>query len=167
MPASEQRCRYQSLWQADAEATSRSSGFQRVASPGNAASDDPGMSGLLPPAVTWSRPYSRYPAVPLPRLPVHCTDTAYLCSPYAMPISFAVDPDLISQHVHSKCASSFWYTIIPDSKDPMHMDHKLDSTADAIAASLRELIATGELEGGARLFERELDDRVGISLAPA
>ncbi|MEA3085161.1 GntR family transcriptional regulator [Paraburkholderia fungorum] len=46
------------------------------------------------------------------------------------------------------------------------MDHKLDSTADAIAVSLRELIAAGELEDGARLVERELADRFGVSRVP-
>jgi len=83
-----------------------------------------------------------------------------------MPISFAVDPDLISQQAHSKCAHPFWYTIIPNDRNSTHMDHKLDSTADAIAASLRELIATGELDDGARLVERELADRFGVSRVP-
>ncbi|MDI7047464.1 GntR family transcriptional regulator, partial [Escherichia coli] len=46
------------------------------------------------------------------------------------------------------------------------MDHKLDSTADAIAVSLRELIAAGDLEDGARLVERELADRFGVSRMP-
>lgn len=46
------------------------------------------------------------------------------------------------------------------------MDTRLDSTADAIAVSLRELIATGELEGGARLVERELAERFGVSRVP-
>jgi DNA-binding GntR family transcriptional regulator len=99
-------------------------------------------------------------------LPVHCTDTVYLCSPCVMPLSFAVEPKLNSQHTHFICARPIWYTIIPDDKDSTHMDHKLDSTADAIAVSLRELIAAGDLEDGARLVERELADRFGVSRVP-
>ena len=46
------------------------------------------------------------------------------------------------------------------------MEIKLDSTADAVAISLRELIAAGELGDGARLVERELADRFGVSRVP-
>ncbi len=45
-PASAQRCRYQSLWQAEREATRSSSGFQRARSPRNAGSDEPAMVGF-------------------------------------------------------------------------------------------------------------------------
>ncbi|MBN3726586.1 GntR family transcriptional regulator [Burkholderia sp. Ac-20379] len=46
------------------------------------------------------------------------------------------------------------------------METKLDSTADVIAASLRELINSGELASGARLVERDLAERFGISRIP-
>jgi DNA-binding GntR family transcriptional regulator len=46
------------------------------------------------------------------------------------------------------------------------MEARFDSTADAIAASLRELIANGELADGARLIERELADRFAVSRIP-
>ncbi|MEK6347673.1 MAG: GntR family transcriptional regulator [Burkholderia sp.] len=46
------------------------------------------------------------------------------------------------------------------------MEAKLDSTADVIAASLRELINSGELASGARLVERDLAERFGISRIP-
>src|SRR5271155_1323677 len=42
-PASEQRCKYQSLWQAERDATRSSSGFHRARSPRNAGSEEPGM----------------------------------------------------------------------------------------------------------------------------
>src|SRR6516162_8487971 len=41
IPASAARCRYQSLWQADNDATSSSSGFQRERSPRKAGSAEP------------------------------------------------------------------------------------------------------------------------------
>ncbi|MGF6771477.1 DNA-binding GntR family transcriptional regulator [Paraburkholderia sp. GAS199] len=46
------------------------------------------------------------------------------------------------------------------------MENRLDSTADAIAVSLRELIAAGDLQDGARLVERELAERFGVSRVP-
>lgn len=46
------------------------------------------------------------------------------------------------------------------------MEARLDSTADLIAASLRELINSGELASGARLVERDLAERFGISRIP-
>ncbi|MGU7778797.1 GntR family transcriptional regulator [Burkholderia sp. PU8-34] len=46
------------------------------------------------------------------------------------------------------------------------METKLDSTADAVAASLRDMIVNGELAGGERLVERDLADRFGISRIP-
>ena len=46
------------------------------------------------------------------------------------------------------------------------MEAKLDSTADAVAASLRDMIINGELEAGERLVERDLADRFGISRIP-
>lgn len=46
------------------------------------------------------------------------------------------------------------------------METKPDSTAEAIAASLRKLIATGELSDGARLVERELAERFAVSRIP-
>jgi DNA-binding GntR family transcriptional regulator len=48
----------------------------------------------------------------------------------------------------------------------MKMERKLDSTADAVAASLRKLIAIGEMTDGARLVERELADRFSVSRIP-
>ena len=48
--ASEHKCRYQSLWHADNEATNNSSGFQRVASPRKFGSDDPAIVGFWAPA---------------------------------------------------------------------------------------------------------------------
>ena len=55
-PAAEQRCRYQSWWQAESEATSSSSGFQRAGSPRNAGSDEPGIAGLAGAEISCSRP---------------------------------------------------------------------------------------------------------------
>ncbi|MEB2610352.1 GntR family transcriptional regulator [Burkholderia cenocepacia] len=46
------------------------------------------------------------------------------------------------------------------------MEAKLDSTADAVAASLRDMIINGELAGGERLVERDLAERFGISRIP-
>ncbi|MCP3728742.1 GntR family transcriptional regulator [Paraburkholderia sp. CNPSo 3272] len=46
------------------------------------------------------------------------------------------------------------------------MERKPDSTADAVAASLRELIAIGEVVDGTRLVERELADRFAVSRIP-
>jgi len=48
----------------------------------------------------------------------------------------------------------------------MHMETKPDSTAEAVAISLRRLIATGELMDGARLVERDLADRFSVSRIP-
>ncbi len=58
-----------------------------------------------------------------------------------------------------------WYTIIPNERMNT-MEAKLDSTADAVAASLREMIVNGELTGGERLVERDLADRFGVSRIP-
>ncbi|KVL33189.1 GntR family transcriptional regulator [Burkholderia territorii] len=46
------------------------------------------------------------------------------------------------------------------------MEARLDSTADAVAASLREMIINGELQAGERLVERDLAQRFGISRIP-
>ncbi|KWO43656.1 GntR family transcriptional regulator [Burkholderia sp. MSMB1459WGS] len=46
------------------------------------------------------------------------------------------------------------------------METRLDSTADAIAASLRDMIVNGELAAGERLVERDLAERFGISRIP-
>ncbi|MBU6489596.1 MAG: GntR family transcriptional regulator, partial [Burkholderiales bacterium] len=46
------------------------------------------------------------------------------------------------------------------------MQTKIDSTADAIAASLRASIAMGQLRDGERLVERELADRFAVSRIP-
>ncbi|WP_322022889.1 GntR family transcriptional regulator [Burkholderia sp. BCC1977] len=46
------------------------------------------------------------------------------------------------------------------------MEARLDSTADAIATSLREMIINGELQAGERLVERDLAERFGISRIP-
>lgn len=46
------------------------------------------------------------------------------------------------------------------------MHARIDSTASALAASLRELIASGELADGARLVERDLADRFAVSRIP-
>lgn len=46
------------------------------------------------------------------------------------------------------------------------MDSTSNSTADAVAASLRKLIAVGELPDGVRLVERELADRFSVSRIP-
>ncbi|MCA8304375.1 GntR family transcriptional regulator [Burkholderia seminalis] len=46
------------------------------------------------------------------------------------------------------------------------MEAKLDSTADAVAASLRDMIINGELSAGERLVERDLAERFGISRIP-
>ena len=43
------------------------------------------------------------------------------------------------------------------------MEMKTDSTADTVAASLRKLIAAGDLADGARLVERELASRLSVS----
>lgn len=42
----------------------------------------------------------------------------------------------------------------------------MDSTADTIAAALRELIVSGELADGARLVERDLAERFSVSRIP-
>jgi DNA-binding GntR family transcriptional regulator len=46
------------------------------------------------------------------------------------------------------------------------MQTRIDSTADAIALSLRASIATGELRDGMRLVERELAERYAVSRIP-
>ncbi|KAB0643133.1 GntR family transcriptional regulator [Burkholderia latens] len=46
------------------------------------------------------------------------------------------------------------------------MEARLDSTADAVAASLRDMIVNGELQAGERLVERDLAERFGISRIP-
>ncbi|MGU7837842.1 GntR family transcriptional regulator [Burkholderia sp. AW33-5] len=46
------------------------------------------------------------------------------------------------------------------------MEARPDSTADAVAASLREMIINGELQAGERLVERDLAERFGISRIP-
>ena len=46
------------------------------------------------------------------------------------------------------------------------MEGRLDSTADTVAASLREMIINGELQAGERLVERDLAERFGISRIP-
>ncbi|KUY98086.1 MULTISPECIES: GntR family transcriptional regulator [unclassified Burkholderia] len=46
------------------------------------------------------------------------------------------------------------------------MEARPDSTADAVAASLREMIINGELHAGERLVERDLAERFGISRIP-
>lgn len=46
------------------------------------------------------------------------------------------------------------------------MEAKLDSTADVVAASLRDMIINGELSAGERLVERDLAERFGISRIP-
>ncbi|CAG9266606.1 DNA-binding transcriptional regulator, GntR family [Paraburkholderia unamae] len=46
------------------------------------------------------------------------------------------------------------------------METKFDSTADAVAAALRELIVGGELGGGERLVERDLAERFEVSRIP-
>ncbi|QTD92945.1 GntR family transcriptional regulator [Burkholderia anthina] len=46
------------------------------------------------------------------------------------------------------------------------MEARLDSTADAVAASLREMIINGELQAGERLVERDLAERFGVSRIP-
>lgn len=46
------------------------------------------------------------------------------------------------------------------------METRFDSTTDTVAASLREMIVSGELGGGERLVERDLADRFGISRIP-
>lgn len=46
------------------------------------------------------------------------------------------------------------------------MQPKIDSTADALAQSLRESIANGELHDGVRLVERELAARFSVSRIP-
>lgn len=43
---------------------------------------------------------------------------------------------------------------------------KPDSTADVIAASLREMINQGELPEGARLIERDLASQFAVSRIP-
>lgn len=48
----------------------------------------------------------------------------------------------------------------------MSMEARLDSTADTVAASLREMIINGELQAGERLVERDLAERFGISRIP-
>lgn len=46
------------------------------------------------------------------------------------------------------------------------MEAKFDSTADAVASALRELIVAGELGGGERLVERDLAERFEVSRIP-
>lgn len=46
------------------------------------------------------------------------------------------------------------------------MQTRIESTADAIALSLRAAIATGELRDGMRLVERELAERYSVSRIP-
>jgi DNA-binding GntR family transcriptional regulator len=46
------------------------------------------------------------------------------------------------------------------------MQERLGSTADAVAASLRKMIASGEMMDGARLVERELAERFSVSRIP-
>lgn len=46
------------------------------------------------------------------------------------------------------------------------MQTKIDTTADAIASSLRSAIAAGEMRDGMRLVERELADRFSVSRIP-
>ncbi|KUY60530.1 GntR family transcriptional regulator [Burkholderia sp. RF2-non_BP3] len=46
------------------------------------------------------------------------------------------------------------------------MEARPDSTADAVAASMREMIINGELHAGERLVERDLAERFGISRIP-
>jgi len=46
------------------------------------------------------------------------------------------------------------------------MEARLDSTADAVAASLRDMIINGELQAGERLVERDLAEHFGISRIP-
>ena len=46
------------------------------------------------------------------------------------------------------------------------MEGRPDSTADAVAASLRKLIASGEVGDGARLVERDLAERFSVSRIP-
>jgi DNA-binding GntR family transcriptional regulator len=46
------------------------------------------------------------------------------------------------------------------------MHEKIDSTADKLAASLRELIEIGEITDGARLIERDLAERFSVSRIP-
>lgn len=46
------------------------------------------------------------------------------------------------------------------------MEGRLDSTADTVAASLREMIVNGELQAGERLVERDLAEHFGISRIP-
>ncbi|RQZ19155.1 GntR family transcriptional regulator [Burkholderia sp. Bp9031] len=46
------------------------------------------------------------------------------------------------------------------------MEGRLDSTADTVAASLREMIINGELQAGERLVERDLAEHFGISRIP-
>lgn len=58
-----------------------------------------------------------------------------------------------------------WYTIMPN-YEPSIMEIKYDSTADSVAASLREMIINGELKGGERLVERDLAGRFRISRIP-
>jgi DNA-binding GntR family transcriptional regulator len=46
------------------------------------------------------------------------------------------------------------------------MHEKIDSTADKLAASLRELIESGDIADGARLIERDLAERFSVSRIP-
>lgn len=46
------------------------------------------------------------------------------------------------------------------------METTLDSTADSVVASLREMIVSGEVGIGERLVERDLADRLAISRIP-
>ncbi|CAN7387244.1 GntR family transcriptional regulator [Trinickia sp. LjRoot230] len=46
------------------------------------------------------------------------------------------------------------------------MQTRVDSTGEAIAESLRELIASGELADGMRLVERDLAERFAVSRVP-
>jgi len=47
---------------------------QRTRSPRNTGSDEPGSTGFPGAVISWSRPYARYPLVPVPRFPVHRSD---------------------------------------------------------------------------------------------
>ncbi|WP_321948664.1 GntR family transcriptional regulator [Paraburkholderia sp. J10-1] len=46
------------------------------------------------------------------------------------------------------------------------METRFDSTADAVASGLRDLIVSGELGGGERLVERDLAERFEVSRIP-
>jgi DNA-binding GntR family transcriptional regulator len=46
------------------------------------------------------------------------------------------------------------------------MERRSESTADLVAESLRELIASGEAMDGTRLVERDLAEKFGVSRIP-